>query len=103
MKIFLILLFGVSLSACRTDTPPKISIICTLDGSGGGDCVEADGTPVHKEPSEMLNYWATTQTDEANFAGWCYDVPPATVQARMKKMLRKMLASRQNGTHEIAN
>lgn len=72
---FMVLTLSAMSLSCRSDKPPVISIICTLDGLGGGDCVQSDGTRVYKLPSEMKNMWATTQTDEANFAAWCYKVP----------------------------
>lgn len=82
---------ALALTSCRKDTPPAISIICTLDGTGGGDCATADGTKVHKAPSELLNYWATTQTDEANFSGWCYKIPPAQSSAVLDDIRRDIM------------
>lgn len=83
----------VTLAGCRTDRPPILSEICTLDGLGGGDCVKSDGSRIYKAPSEMLNYWATTQEDEANFAAWCYQVPPKTASEAMET-LRKGISER---------
>lgn len=71
------------LSSCRNDPPPTISVICILDGVGGGDCVKADGTKVYMLPSEMVNMWATTQADEQSFAQWCYKTSARTVEYQM--------------------
>lgn len=59
------------LSSCRRDYPPVIEI-CILDGLGGGDCVEKDGTKLYRPPSEMKNYWTTSQDDMADFSSWCF-------------------------------
>lgn len=75
-------------SGCRDSIPPKIEI-CILDGTGGGDCVEADGSQVHKTPDELLNYWATNQVDESNFSSWCYDTSSSVVNAGMDRILKK--------------
>jgi len=78
----------LSLLGCRKDQPPKISIICLGDGFGGADCTLADGSHVSKLPSELKDFWMTTNTDMANFASWCYGgSPPAA-----KVMLRSMKA-----------
>jgi hypothetical protein len=82
MKWIVILL--LSLSGCRTDRPPVLSLICTLDGLGGGDCVTATGEKKYLSPSETVNFWATTQTDQANFAAWCYKVSPETANAALE-------------------
>lgn len=75
----LCLALAFSLSGCRTDQPPKLSIICIGDGFGGADCVENGGARTYKSPTDLKNYWMTTETDQANFSSWCYggDVRPA--------------------------
>ena len=70
------------LSSCRSSQPPKIEI-CIGDGVGGAECVEADGTQLYRTPSMLNNYWMTGQSDEANFASWCYESDVATVQYHM--------------------
>lgn len=70
-KLFLALAL-LSLSACRSSTPPALSLICIGDGVGGADCVDHAGNKIYKTPSELLNFWMTTETDEQNFAQWCY-------------------------------
>jgi hypothetical protein len=72
----------VLISGCRNSQPPKIEV-CILDGFGGGDCVAADGSQLYRAPSQMKDYWATSQPDEANFASWCYDASSSTVKAGM--------------------
>ena len=84
----------LNLSACRNDKPPQLGLICTLDGFGGGDCVTSDGTKVYKSPSEMKNFWATTQVDEANFTSWCYKTTPAGTNAELEKLKTQMTASK---------
>jgi hypothetical protein len=80
-----VLAFLLSLSACRNSKPPQIEI-CILDGVGGGDCIEADGSKKYRPPSEMLNYWSTNQPDMANFSSWCYDAPAPHVAAQMEAL-----------------
>ena len=63
-----------------------MSLICIGDGFGGADCSTAAGTHIYKSPSELKDYWMTTQTDEANFASWCYDAPPSLVKQSMDSM-----------------
>lgn len=70
----LITLLAVYAAGCPRDYPPKLSLICTLDGIGGGDCSDSTGVHIYKAPSEMTNYWATTQTDAENLVSWCYGV-----------------------------
>jgi len=69
-------------TSCRDSQPPKIEV-CILDGFGGGDCIESDGSKLYRLPSDMLNYWATSQPDEANFASWCYQADRQTVNKAM--------------------
>lgn len=84
-------------SGCRSDRPPAISTICILDGYGGGDCVNSDGTSVYKRPSEMLNYWSTTQADMQNFASWCYKTSPENVKDRMVGIMEKVSTAESGG------
>lgn len=70
------------LSSCRDSQPPKIEI-CIGDGVGGAECVEADGSQLYRVPSQLKNYWMTSQPDEANFASWCYDTDQSAVKAGM--------------------
>lgn len=88
--IFLCAFFALFSAGCRKDQPPVLSIICIMDGHGGGNCTLADGTRVYRTPSEMVGYWATTETDQANFASWCYKVPPKTTQQAMKLLKQKI-------------
>lgn len=85
----LTLLAVLALISCRSDKPPKISIICIGDGFGGADCALADGSTAYRAPSELKNYWMTTQTDEENFASWCYDAPASVVAPMMKTIKEK--------------
>lgn len=61
----------LALSGCRKDIPPVIEI-CILDGLGGGDCVEKDGSKLYRPPSGMKNYWSTSADDMAAFSSWCF-------------------------------
>jgi hypothetical protein len=80
---FLIPLF-LLLSSCRDSTPPVLSIICIGDGVGGADCVDSTGAQVHKDPSDLLNFWMTTEADEQNFTSWCYDESESKIQNAMR-------------------
>lgn len=88
------LLFALVLlsSACRKDYPPAISIICTLTPAGGGACVTFDGKRVFLKPSEMNNFWASTQEDMKNLLSWCYRTSPETIEHRMDEILQIMHA-----------
>lgn len=80
------LLAGLGLllnSSCRDSVPPKIEI-CIGDGFGGADCIETDGSRKYKSPSELLNYWMTSESDEANYTSWCYGTSERNVQPAMK-------------------
>jgi hypothetical protein len=68
-------LLCLALASCRKDKPPVIEI-CILDGLGGADCVEHDGSKVYRAPSELRNYVGTNPEDQAEFAAWCYNVKP---------------------------
>lgn len=89
----LYLILGLALNSCRNDPPPALSTICILDGHGGGDCVLADGTKKYMLPSEMLNMWATTQADEANFSSWCYQTSKSNVEKQMDLILASAKSS----------
>jgi hypothetical protein len=86
----LFLALALLLNGCRSDQPPPKEI-CILDGFGGGDCVESDGSKLYRAPSAMLNYWATNETDEQNFAAWCYDTTPAAVAPVMQQLKAQAL------------
>ena len=73
------------LSSCRDSQPPVISIICLGDGFGGADCSDPQGNKSHKTPADLSGYWMTTETDEANFASWCYATDMALIQLHMEK------------------
>lgn len=78
-KVSLAALACLFLFSCRESSPPQLSIICLGDGFGGADCVDSSGNKVYKSPSQLLNYWMTTEADEQNFSSWCYggDAPAA--------------------------
>ena len=65
--VSLLILFNLS---CRDSLPPKIEI-CIFNGFGA-DCVEADGSKKYRLPSELNDYWMTSESDEANYSSWCY-------------------------------
>lgn len=71
------------LSSCRSDKPPAVEV-CILDGFGGGDCILKDGSKKYRAPSEMLNFWATSQEDMAQFSSWCYESPMTTTQSHLQ-------------------
>ena len=82
----LCLLLGLlALNSCRSSQPPGIEI-CILDGYGGADCIETNGTKLYKSPSALLDYWATNETDESNYTQWCYDINAQIVNANMKQI-----------------
>lgn len=83
---WLCLALVIFLSSCRTDQPPPIEPICTLDGLGGGNCVHSDGTKVYLKPSEMKNFWTTSPDGIAKFSAWCYDVPENQVRSSLETM-----------------
>lgn len=85
--LFLALAF--SLTSCRESTPPPIEI-CLLDGFGGGDCIERDGSRLYRVPSSMKNYWTTSEPDEAAFAGWCYDGTAVDAEVQMNAIKRSL-------------
>ena len=85
------LLSGAELASCRHSQPPEISIICILDGFGGGDCVNSIGEKIYRAPSEMTNFWATTQGDMANFSSWCYDTNPKNVERVMQGLSGRIM------------
>lgn len=66
------------LSSCkgtRKDQPPVLSVICLGDGFGGADCSMPDGSKKYLSPSELKNYWMTTNADAQNLVQWCYNPP----------------------------
>lgn len=79
------------LSSCRSSQPPALSIVCIGDGFGGADCVDSGGNKVYKPPSQLVNYWMTTEVDEQNFTTWCYGSNSSTaVQAGMQNIKEKI-------------
>lgn len=82
-KYHVLLVLLCVLCGCRKDQPPLIDV-CILDGYGGSDCQLKDGTKVHLLPSEMKNYWSTSQGDMANFSSWCYKVNKFTAEAALQ-------------------
>lgn len=66
------------ISSCRKDQPPAIDV-CILDGVGGGNCVFKDGSRHYLVPSEMKNYWATSQSDMSEWSAWCYQASPKAI------------------------
>jgi hypothetical protein len=90
------------LTGCpRKDAPPKLSIICILDGHGGADCADVDGKPIYKAPSELAGFWATTQEDQKNFASWCFKVPVAKTERAMAHLEAKIMSKRDLVPREI--
>lgn len=81
-NLTLLSFIAISISGCRTDKPPAIEV-CILDGFGGGQCVESDGTEVYKSPSAMKDYWATNESDMGSYTSWCYQTNAASVQPSM--------------------
>jgi hypothetical protein len=66
-----LLCLALALNSCRKDYPPKIEL-CQLDGFGGADCIERDGSVVYKTPQMLKNYISTNPEDQATFTAWCY-------------------------------
>lgn len=73
------------LGSCRTDSPPPKEI-CILDGFGGGDCIESDGSKLYRPPSQMINYWSTNQPDIQAFVSWCYNIPLSSAAKKMEEI-----------------
>lgn len=71
--------------SCRNSVPPKIEI-CIGDGVGGADCIEPDGTKMFRLPSQLQNYWMTSEADEANFSSWCYESTKNVAEIGMKNI-----------------
>lgn len=90
-KTLCLALAFLSLNACRSSQPPALSLVCIGDGVGGADCVDHAGNKIYKTPSELLNFWMTTETDEQNFAQWCYGASsPAPIKAGMTQIMEKI-------------
>jgi len=82
-----LLCLSLGLASCRKDPPPILSIICLGDGFGGADCSLADGTKVWKSPTELKDFWMTTNADMQNYVSWCYKTNnTAAVGAQMKSV-----------------
>jgi len=80
----LVLLVLLISSGCRKDQPPALSIICLGDGVGGADCSTSEGKRVHKLPSELKNYWMTTNNDFQNFSAWCYQIDAKSIKQEIE-------------------
>jgi len=87
-KLLLASLGLLLLSSCRDSVPPKIEI-CIGDGAGGADCVESDGSQMHRTPSQLTNYWMTSEPDEANLLSWCYMSETSLIMHGMDKIEEK--------------
>lgn len=79
----------LALSACRKDPPPKIDV-CLHDGMGGGDCALKDGTRAYRVPSELTNYWMTSQEDMRAFTTWCYGAKSSAEKAHVDAELSRL-------------
>lgn len=77
------------IDGCRDSVPPKIEV-CIGDSIGGADCVEADGSKKYRLPSELINYWMTSEPDEANFSSWCYDTSLKNAQNGMQSIKKQI-------------
>jgi hypothetical protein len=84
------LLVGLVLAsiACRKSVPPPIDI-CIGDGVGGADCILKDGTKAYLLPSQLKNYWMTSQFDMQAFSSWCYDTSTKVTGAQMEALKAK--------------
>jgi len=76
------------LSSCRNSTPPPMDI-CILDGFGGADCVLKDGTRAYRSPTQLKNYWATTEFDMQGFSSWCYHTNSANIRSQMNRIKKE--------------
>jgi hypothetical protein len=90
-RLFLIAALFLSLflyptSGCRKDNPPVFSIICLGDGFGGADCSLADGSKKYLSPTELKDFWMTTNADMQNFSSWCYNTDPKTGGAALDNL-----------------
>lgn len=71
----LLTLTAVYCSGCPEKSyPPRMNLICTGDGHGGGDCRTPEQVDVYKSPSELKNWWMVSQEDAAALTAWCYGV-----------------------------
>jgi len=104
-RLLLASLALLSISGCRSDKPPVISIICLGDGFGGADCsLGANATapagcsasdptqPTHVYclPSALTNFWMTSEADESAWASWCYGSAPQASRAVLKTMRQEI-------------
>lgn len=80
------------LAGCPSKSnPPSLSVICIGDGHGGADCVTSAGQNVYKSPTDLLNFWMTTEVDQQNYASWCYGAKPSEVATTMAVMKKNIL------------
>ncbi len=75
------------MAGCRNDPPPTISIVCLGNGFGGADCSLPNGERKYLAPSELKNFWMTTQTDMKNFSSWCYQTNGKNVEQQMQNII----------------
>lgn len=96
-----LLFLALVISSCRSDKPPAIPI-CTADGFGGADCdftgvspeiaplplpgsqVGTDPAIRYLKPTELRNFFMTSQPGMERLAAWCYDTDAETVRAALK-------------------
>lgn len=71
------------LASCNEKDPPPVIEICILDGFGGADCIERDGSQKYRAPTELTNFWATNQDDMAAFSSWCYKIPQVAIEKEL--------------------
>jgi len=90
----LLTLLAVYASGCPNDRPPQLGVICTLDGHGGCDGSAPDGTQIYKAPSELLNWWAVSQTDAVNLTSWCYGIPKPKAERLIQEYWQQIQVSR---------
>lgn len=85
-------ILSVLVCGCRSDKAPPMGILCTLNGTGAGNCVKADKTRVLLLPSQMVNFFATDQASMAAFSGFCYSVPASTANVELMKIQKDLKA-----------
>jgi hypothetical protein len=62
------------------------SLICLGDGVGGADCSLPNGGQSHLLPSQLKNFWMTTNADMQNFSAWCYQTTPEIAAKGLKEI-----------------
>ena len=84
--LLLVLLGLLPLEGCRDSVPPVFSVICLGDGIGGADCSLPGGASEHLLPSQLKNFWMTTNADMQNYTAWCYQTTPAVAAKGMSEI-----------------